>query len=132
MIFEEGFGAVSINDEAYPRHASGSMLLSDIAKFEKANKVKVNVHLYERGLKGPIYCSRDTQLPRVVNLLLIRGQQDSNGDVDEGHFCTITRLGALYRGQPGRRHLGHQFTCERCCRTFSHAEVFATHSEWCI
>ena len=56
------------------RISAGPMLISDVGKFERANNVKVNVHLYDRGLKGPIHCSRETRLLRMVNLLLIQGQ----------------------------------------------------------
>ena len=105
------------------------MKLEHVSKFERLNDIKVNVHLYEYDLKGPIYCSRKTNYSRAVNLLLLHNSSKSE---EEGHYCSIIRLPALYKGSARMKHHGTIFTCDRCCRPFYSEGVYLVHREWCL
>ena len=101
------------------------MKIKDVETFEKHNKIKIVVHVWEKGLKGARYNSRSTCYERVVNLLLVK-QDDS----EEWHYCGIPKISRLYT------HLGHSkrgehFVCDRCIRSFWSKDKFETHYEWC-
>ena len=99
--------------------------LKDIPKLESINNIKINVHLYDNGrLKGPVYNSRKTDYPRVVNLLLLNTQLS-------WHYCAIISLTRLYRGITSTK-AAHSFMCDRCCRTFWLETSFTSHRKWCL
>ena len=60
------------------------MKFKDIEKFEKLNKIKVVVHLWERGLKGVRYNNRSSVFDKVVNLLLVYSDHEP-----QWHYCGI-------------------------------------------
>ena len=62
----------------------------DVAKLERLNNIKVNVHAWAKGLKGMRYNSRKNTTPRTVNLLLVVNEE---GDQ---HYCGIPKLNKLY------------------------------------
>ena len=62
----------------------------DVPKFEMMNGIKVNVHVWEKGLKGIRYNSRRNTASKTVNLLLV-----VNKDGDQ-HYCGIPQLSRLY------------------------------------
>ena len=95
----------------------------DIPKFEKMNNLKINVHVWENGLKGIRYNNPVSTAPRTVNLLLIHGE---NG---RWHYCGITKLSRLYRHLKKSHNM--PYTCERCIQSFKSNDTFRTHYEWC-
>ena len=94
----------------------------DVPKFEKMNDVKVNVHIWEKGLKGIRYNCRRNTSPRTVNLLLVINE---NG---QKHYCGIPKLSRLYYHSK-KAHTN--FTCERCTQSFNAEHTYKTHYEWC-
>ena len=96
----------------------------DVPKFEKMNDVKVNVHVWEKGLKGIRYNSRKNTSPRTVNLLLVVNAEG------EQHYCGIPKLSRLYSHTlPTHKY---QHVCERCTQYFYNDETYKTHFEFCI
>ena len=75
-------------------------------KFSIPSNIKVNVHCYERGQLGIVHCSRKTDYPRVVNLLIIPSTTTTASSTIESdnssdrlwHYCTIVSLSRLYHG----------------------------------
>ena len=101
------------------------MKIKDIEKFEKLNQIKVNVHVWEKGLKGVRYNSRSSCYERVVNLLIVNGEE-----YQRWHYCAIPKISRLYS------HLktstkSELYYCDRCIRSFWSKEKFITHYEWC-
>ena len=96
----------------------------DIAKVEKQNNIKINVHVWEKGLQGLRYNSRKNLAPRTVNLLLV-----TNAEGDR-HYCGIISLSRLYRHTKNTCARHHM--CERCIRSFQTKEALQTHFEWCV
>lgn len=95
---------------------------SDVPKFEKMNDIKINIHVWEKGLKGIRYNSRKNTSPRTVNLLLVVND-------DGQHYCGIPKLKRLYKHTIKSNNLS--FMCERCTQTFRSSNVYHTHFEWC-
>ena len=95
--------------------------MKDLPKFEKLNNIKVNVHLYENGLKGIRYNSNFVG-KKTVNLLLVVNK-------NEAHYCGIRKLSRLYYNQ-FKSH--HKFICERCTQSFSYRHVLEKHHQFCI
>lgn len=95
----------------------------DIPKFEKMNNLKINVHVWENGLKGIRYNNPANTSPRTVNLLLIQGE---NG---RWHYCGIPKLSRLYNHLKTSKNM--PYTCERCVQSFKSLNTFHTHYEWC-
>ena len=62
----------------------------DVPKFEKMNDLKVNIHVWDKGLQGIRYNSRKNTSPRTVNLLLIVGENGRH------HYCGIPKRSRLY------------------------------------
>ena len=96
----------------------------DIPKIERQNNLKINVHVWERGLQGCRYNNRLNLASRTVNLLLICNDQG------ERHYCGITSLSRLYYHSKKSHNLQHM--CERCIRSFESAEKLETHFQWCV
>ena len=99
------------------------MGMKDVAKFEKMNDLKVNVHVWEKGLQGIRHNSRKNTSPRTVNLLLIVNE---NG---QRHFCGIPKVTRLYRHTTKTNNL--PYTCERCIQSFKEEHTYNTHYQWC-
>ena len=97
------------------------MSLKDIARFERQNDIKVNIHLYENGLKGVRYNNARFLGYKTVNLLLV-----INDGV--GHYCAIPKLSRLYC--PTFRS-NHVFLCERCTQKFFKKDLLERHYEFC-
>ena len=95
----------------------------DVPKFEKMNDVKVNIHVWEKGLQGIRHNSRKNTSPRTVNLLLVVGE---NG---QKHYCGIPALSRLYHHTKKSHDMN--FICERCTQSFSKEHTYKTHYEWC-
>ena len=95
----------------------------DIPKFERLNDLKVNVHVWENGLKGIRYNNPASTSPKTVNLLLVHGE---NG---QWHYCGIPKLSRLYHHT--KRTNSSPYTCERCTQAFKTVDTFHTHYEWC-
>ena len=96
----------------------------DIPKIERQNNLKINVHVWERGLQGCRYNNRHNLASRTVNLLLVCNEQG------ERHYCGITSLSRLYFHTKKSNNLQHM--CERCIRSFKSAEDLDTHFQWCV
>ena len=111
---ELNFGDVDINNVN---------LNKDIAKIEDLNSLKINVHVWHRGLQGCRYNRLSALAPRSINLLLV---QNSEG---ERHYCGIPTLSRLYRHKKSAHNMQHM--CDRCCRSFKAQHVLDEHYQWC-
>lgn len=98
------------------------MKLKDIEKFETLNKIKIIVHVWEKGIKGVRYNKLSSTFERVVNLLLIH---------EDGlwHYCGIPKLERLYSHL--NKSKASSFLCDRCIRLFYSKDKYETHYEWC-
>ena len=109
-----------------------SIQLSDIPKIEKANNLKINIHVWNRKLIGIRYNNAKVIAPKTVNLLLV---VDPN-DPTRRHYCGITQLSRLYhhKFQEMRRLEKPQQSikfCERCCRPFYSLAALQKHYNFC-
>ena len=95
----------------------------DVPRLERLNDVKINVHVWENGLRGVRYNSRNNTSPRTVNLLLV---VDKDG---RKHYVGIPKLSRLYYHLKNTHNMPHM--CERCIQSFKTQESFKTHYEWC-
>ena len=100
-----------------------SISVRDVPKIEALNNLKINVHLWDDILRGPLYNARQSTAPRTVNLLLV------NTPLGQ-HYCAIVSLSALYHHEQKCHHT--KFFCERCCRHFFSKDLLDTHFEWCV
>ena len=96
------------------------MKISQIPKFEKQNKISVNVFGYEAGAY-PIYISKHRS-PRHVDLLLI--SQGANQ-----HYCLITNLNRFLCHQT--KNGDQRFYCCHCLHGFKTAHSLAEHKPYC-
>ena len=69
-------------DDIDPNHVT----LKDVNKIEKLNNLKINIHVWERGLKGCVFNDRKNLSEKTVNILLIVN------DDGERHYCGIPSL----------------------------------------
>ena len=97
---------------------------SDVSKVELLNDLKINIHVWDNGLKGCVYNNRKNVAPRTVNLLLVVNKENQR------HFCGIPSLSRLYNHIKSSQN--QQFMCERCIRSFSTKNYLGTHYEWCV
>ena len=95
----------------------------DVPRFERMNDIKVNVHVWERGLKGIRYNSKKNTSPRTVNLLLVVNQDGQK------HYCGVHNLSRLYNHTKTSHNM--PYMCERCIQSFRSKETYNTHYEWC-
>lgn len=95
----------------------------DVPKFERMNDLKINVHVWERGLRGVRYNSRNNTSPKTINLLLV---VDKDG---HKHYVGVHKLTRLYNHT--KKTHNQPFMCERCIQSFKKQETFETHYEWC-
>ena len=56
----------------------------DVPKIEKINDLKINIHVWEKGLQGCVYNDRNVLAEKTVNLLLVVGSEG------ERHYCGIS------------------------------------------
>ena len=112
---ELNFEGVNVNEVDISR---------DVAKVEKLNNIKINIHVWDRGLKGLRYNSRKNLAPRTVNLLLVINEKG------ERHYCGIPSLSRLYRHT--KKTHNHNHMCERCIRSFKTEQELITHFQWCL
>ena len=96
----------------------------DVPKIEKLNNLKINIHVWERGLKGCRYNKRNCLYPRTVNLLLVVNAEG------ERHYCGIASISRLYYHQ--KKNHCSQYMCGRCIRSFKTENDLVTHVSWCI
>ena len=113
------------NDLLFENIDVNNVSIKDMNTFQQQNKLKINIHLWDKGLKGIIYNSRSTLLLgyQVVNVLLV---VNGNGD---RHYCGITNISRLYRHIKSRSYQRHY--CDRCIRSFKSKDVLEAHYEWC-
>ena len=95
----------------------------DVPKFERLNDVKINVHVWERGLKGIRYNCRKNSSSRTVNLLLVVNQDG------EKHYCGIHNVSRLYNHIKKSHNM--PYMCDRCIQSFRSEQACNTHYEWC-
>ena len=102
-----------------------NMKIKAIETFEKLNEIKVNVHVWEKGLKGVRYNNQSSAYNRVVNVLLVH--EDSS---QRWHYCGIPKIPRLYSHLKSSK-VGGVMYCDRCIRAFYSKDKFETHYEWC-
>ena len=96
----------------------------DVSEIEKLNKIKINIHLWEKGeLQGCIYNDRNVLTDKTINILLVVGSQG------EQHYCGIPSLSRLYHHTKTTNNMPHM--CERCVRSFNTKENLEEHYQWC-
>ena len=97
-----------------------NMKLKDIEKFEKLNKIKIIVHIWQNGLKGVRYNKINSCYDRVVNLLLVYENEN-------WHYCGIPKISRLYYHTLSKCH--SHFVCDRCTHSFKSKDKFETYYE---
>ena len=103
--------------------ASDVHIKRDVPIIEKLNNLKINIHVWERGLQGCVYNDRHVLADRTINLLLVVGGEG------ERHYCGIPSLTRLYRHTKTAHNMQHM--CERCIRSFKTKEHLEEHFQWC-
>ena len=83
--------------------------VSRIPKFEKQNKIAVNVLGFEEGDLFPVYLTKEREFYVQVNLLLF-----SKGE--KRHYCLIKNLNRLLSSQT--RHKDQMYYCPYCLHGF--------------
>ena len=97
--------------------------IKDVNKIEKLNNMKINIHVWEKGLQGCVYNDSKNLSPKTINLLLIINGQG------ERHYCGIPSLSRLYRHTKTMHNYQHM--CDRCIRSFYTAQHLEEHFQWC-
>ena len=97
--------------------------IKDVAKIEKLNHLKINIHVWERGLQGCVYNDPKVLSEKTINLLLV---VDSHGN---RHYCGIPSLSCLYFHTKAAHNMQHM--CVRCIRSFSTEDLLEEHYQWC-
>ena len=95
----------------------------DVSKIEKLNNLKINIHVWEKGLQGCVYNDHNVLAEKTVNLLLVVGSEG------ERHYCGISSLSRLYYHTKNTNNMQHK--CERCVRSFKTKESLEEHYQWC-
>ncbi|MEL7522936.1 MAG: hypothetical protein AAGJ80_15210, partial [Cyanobacteria bacterium J06553_1] len=111
---ELNFGEVDASDVYVQR---------DVPKIEQLNNIKINIHVWEKGLQGCVYNNRRALGDKTVNLLLVVGSEG------ERHYCGIPSLSRLYYHTKDNNCMQHM--CERCIRSFKTKERLEEHFQWC-
>ena len=104
-------------------HVNEIHLSKDIPKIEKLNNLKINIHVWDKGLQGVVYNRRSVLAPRTVNLLLVVNEAGEN------HYCGIVSLSRLYYHTKKSHNMQHM--CDRCCRSFTTNDILEEHYQWC-
>ena len=100
------------------------MELSQISRFEKLNKINVNVFGYEKNAVYPLRASKAEYSQGVhVNLLLI-----SEGE--KKHYCIIKNMSRLLSSQTST-YQHKKFYCSRCLNSFGRQDLLDKHLELC-
>ena len=97
--------------------------IKDVRKIEELNNIKINIHVWEKGLQGCVYNDAKNLSSKTINLLLIVNSQG------ERHYCGIPSLSRLYRHTKTTHHYQHM--CERCIRSFDTQQHLDEHFQWC-
>ena len=95
----------------------------DVPKIERLNNLKLNIHVYDKGLQGVRYNRRSVLAPRTVNILLVVNEQG------EKHYCGITQLSRLYWHTTKNHCMQHY--CDRCIRAFKSSDKLEQHYQHC-
>ena len=103
--------------------ASEVHIKRDVPKIEKLNKLKINIHVWEKGLQGCVYNDHKVLADKTINLLLVVGSEG------ERHYCGIPSLSRLYYHDKNTGNMQHM--CERCIRSFYSKENLEEHFQWC-
>jgi len=104
--------------------ASDVHIKHDVPKIEELNDIKINIHIWEKGLQGCIYNNRKVLSAKTINLLLVVGSEG------ERHYCGIPSLSRLYHHTKTMHNMN--FMCERCIRSFYKQELLDEHYQWCV
>ena len=108
------FGDIDVSD----------VCIKDVPKIEKLNKLKINIHVWEKGqLQGCVYNNRNALFEKTINLLLVVNSEGKR------HYCAIPSLSCLYYHIKTAHNMQHM--CERCIRSFKTKENLEEHYQWC-
>ena len=99
-----------------------AVTVSKIPKFEKQNKVAVNVFGFEEGDLFPEYLTKEREFPVQVKLLLF-----SKGE--KRHYCLIKNLNRLLSSQT--RHKAQMYYCSYCLHGFLREQLLDDHKPLC-
>ena len=91
------------------------MKVTDIPKFERKNRLNINVFELTKNILSPIYINNNYNEPQIDLLLY------------ENHYCLITKLHWLINKNSHMQHV-----CRRCLTAFSSQPVLIDHIERCI
>ena len=98
--------------------------IKDVAKIEKLNNIKINIHVWDGELQSCRYNNPKVIADKTVNLLLVVGNDG------ERHYCGIPSLSRLYRHTKTAHNMQHM--CDRCIRSFKTKEVLEQHYQACV
>ena len=92
-----------------------SIKVKDIPKFERKNRLNINVFELTKNILSPIYINNNYNEPQIDLLLY------------ENHYCLLTTLHWLINKNSHMQHV-----CRRCLTAFSSQPVLIDHIERCI
>jgi len=107
---------LNMSDIEYP------VLLPKMEKFEKQNKISVNVFGFEDGEVFPLYLSKLQNGFKEVDLLYLSNEEQS-------HYCWIKNLDR-FLGSTTRYHT-KRFYCRRCLHGFVRKDLLNEHRHYC-
>ncbi|MEL7306377.1 MAG: endonuclease domain-containing protein [Pseudomonadota bacterium] len=103
--------------------ANNVNIKTDLPKIEDLNNLKINIHVWDKGLQGCRYNRRSALAEKTVNLLLVVASDGRR------HYCGIPSLSRLYNHTRTSQNMRH--ICERCIRSFHTIKNLQEHFEWC-
>ena len=95
----------------------------DIDKFEKNNKISINLYGYESNEVSILRISKEKQNKTYVNLLLI-------DDGSKKHYCLIKNLSRLV-SKKLNKHGHKRHICHYCLQHFTNEKILKEHLEYC-
>ena len=95
--------------------------MSDIEKFEKNNKIYVNVFGYDEGKN--VYPRHVAKNEGAIDLLLI-------SDGEKSHYCLIKNFNKLMARPSGQSHNSMHY-CRRCLNGFTTFNALSNHKIYC-
>ena len=102
------------------------MKLSDIGKFERLNKLRINVFGFddEEEEVVPLRLTKhEADFGQLINLLLIERNEKQ-------HYCLITNFNGMMKGKR-TKHGGTEYYCMNCLHGFAKKETLIKHEEHC-
>lgn len=97
--------------------------ISKVEKFEKQNKLSINVFGFEEGQVFPLYLTKSINTRKEINLLYI-------SDENNAHYCWIKDL-SRFLGHTHKKSHTKLHYCHRCLHGFTRNDLLDAHRPYC-